>query len=75
MADKHIKYAEVLDAYRIVPRVLLLGFGYLVWSVVEWFMGLENPTTQQAAFVSAVVGITAPITAFYFQTGRKWQSL
>lgn len=67
-----LKYAEILDAYRIVPRAILLGFGYLVYSVVQWFMGLDDPTTQQAAFVSAVVGITAPITAFYFNTGRKW---
>lgn len=70
---KSLEYAELLDAYRIVPRAILLGFGYLVYSVVQWFMELPDPTTQQAAFVSAVVGITAPITAFYFNTGRKWQ--
>lgn len=67
-----LKYAEIIDAYRVIPRLLLIGFGYLVWHVVEWFTGLEVPTTQQAAFVSAVVGIAAPISAFYFQTGRKW---
>jgi hypothetical protein len=51
----------------------MLGFGYIVWFVVAWFTELHDPTTQQTAFVSAVVGITAPITAFYFNTGRKWR--
>jgi hypothetical protein len=73
MTMRSLKYAEILDAYRVVPRVLLLGFGYLVWFVVAWFTELHDPTTQQTAFVSAVVGITAPITAFYFNTGRKWR--
>lgn len=67
-----LERAELIDAYRVVPRLILLGFGYLVWYVVQWFTGLDEPTTQQAAFVSAVVGITAPVTAFYFNTGRKW---
>lgn len=69
---RSLDYAEILDAYRIVPRLLLLGFAYLLWYVVSWYTTLTDPTTQQTAFVSAVVGITAPITAFYFQTGRKW---
>lgn len=68
-----LKYAEIIDAYRVVPRVILIGFGYLLWFVVQWYTELSDPTTQQTAFVSAVIGITAPITAFYFQTGRKWQ--
>lgn len=73
MTMRSLKYAEILDAYRVVPRILLLGFGYLVWYVVQWYTGLTEPSTQQTAFVSAVVGVTAPITAFYFNTGRKWQ--
>jgi hypothetical protein len=71
-AKKSLEWAEVIDAYRVVPRLLLLGYGYLVWHVTTWFMSLPEPTTQQAALVTAVVGITAPIAGFYQQSGRKW---
>lgn len=70
-----LKYAEIFDSYRVVPRCILCAFAYLIWYVVRWFTGLDEPTTQQTAFVSTIVGITAPITAFYFNTGRKWTSI
>lgn len=31
-----------------------------------------GPTTAQAAFVATVVGVAAPIFAFYTNTGRTW---
>ena len=31
-----------------------------------------GPTTAQAAFVATVVGVAAPIFAFYANTGRVW---
>lgn len=31
-----------------------------------------GPTTAQAAFVATVVGVAAPIFAFYANTGRGW---
>ena len=72
MLQKSLELAEVIDAFRIFPRLILFGFSVLVGYVVFWFTGLEAPNTQQAAFVSTVVGIIAPVTAFYLQTGRKW---
>ncbi len=65
--------AEVIDAFRVVPRFILIGYTILVWSVVEWYMALPEPTTQQAALMTTVIGIIAPIAAFYQTTGRKWK--
>lgn len=66
--------AELIDAYRVVPRFILVGYSILVWTVTTWFMELPDPNTQQAALISTVVGVIAPIAAFYQTTGRSWNS-
>ena len=38
------------------------------WRCAEWFMNLEDPTTQQSAFVSVIMGV---MTGGRF---RVWQS-
>jgi|TARA_R100000030_G_scaffold37094_1_gene27800 hypothetical protein len=35
---------------------MMLGMSFSAWRVVEWFMTLEDPTSQQAALVSVVTG-------------------
>ncbi len=64
--------AELIDAFRLVPRLVLVGYALLVWSVVSWYMGLPDPSTQHAALVTIVVGIIAPIVGLYQSSGRKW---
>ena len=34
--------AEFLDTWRVIPRMLLGGYGYLLyWIIVEWYVKLE----------------------------------
>jgi len=47
---------ERLLKWKILPRLMMLGMSLSAWRVVEWFMTLENPTSQQAALVSVVTG-------------------
>ena len=68
-----LRIAELIDAFRVVPRLWLIGYGWMLVHVTDWFMVLTEPNTQQAALVSTVWGAGAMITAFYVQTGRKWQ--
>ena len=87
----HLAIAEMLDAWRIIPRAIIAGYGYLLYYMVdEWFSNLqpymidgcvsENvvdciaqaPTSQHVALVMAIVGIAAPIVAFYVNTSKKW---
>lgn len=68
----HLMLAEAMDAWRVVPRLLVAGYGYLVWTVVQWFMNLPEPTTQHAALVSTVVGVAGAVIGIYTSTGRKW---
>jgi multidrug resistance efflux pump len=64
--------AEVIDAFRVVPRGVLIAYGILVWVVVSWFMGIPAPTTQQAALVTTVTGLIAAVAGLYQNSGRGW---
>ena len=47
---------ERILRWRILPRLMMLGMSISAWRVVEWFMGIPYPTSQQAALVSVVTG-------------------
>ena len=50
---------ERILKWKILPRLMMLGMSISAWRVVEWFMGLPAPTSQQAALVSVVTGTLA----------------
>lgn len=87
----HLAVAEFVDAWRIIPRIIMGGYGYLIyWVVVEWYTKLkpyvlegcvsdkvldcimQEPTNAHTALVVTVVGLAAPLTAFYVNTSKKW---
>ena len=35
----------------------MLASTIMSWRCAEWFMNLDNPTMQQSAFVSVVMGV------------------
>jgi len=37
-------------------------------------MGIDVPSTQQAALMTTVIGVIAPIAAFYQTSGRSWKN-
>lgn len=37
----HLSWAEALDAWRIVPRILVGAYAYMVYKVVVWYMNLH----------------------------------
>ena len=47
---------ERILKWKILPRLMMLGMSISAWRVVEWFMSLTDPTSQQAALVSVVTG-------------------
>lgn len=62
---------EKFNAWRIVPRILVILYGIVFYLVIEWFMTLSEPTNAQAAFVSTVVGAGAAWFGFYVKSGGK----
>ena len=73
MKQKFLDIAELIDAYRIMPRLLVLCYGYMVYDVTMWFKILENPNGAQSTFISIVYGAAAGIFGFYAKSGRSWQ--
>jgi hypothetical protein len=71
MADSwHNKAAEFMDTLRLIPRLLMVAYGYVFWLTTSWFMNLPDPTNSQAAFCSAIVGAGAAWFGLYVGSGR-----
>ena len=64
---------EQLDAWRIVPRALILSYMIVFYQTCNWFMNLSDPNNAQAGFVSVVVGAGAAWFGLYTGSskGRK----
>ena len=45
-----------LNAWRVIPRLLMLAMLVMTYRVVEWFMSLPDPNPEQAALVSVMTG-------------------
>lgn len=65
------KARVVLSDFRAVPRILVLGYGGMLYHITTWFMNLPEPTTQQAALITTVYGAAAAIFGLYTNTGGK----
>jgi len=61
---------ERLDAWRIVPRALILSYMIVFYQTCNWFMNLPDPNNAQAGFVSVVVGAGAAWFGLYVNKGR-----
>lgn len=47
--------AEAFDAWRVVPRAMLVSYGYLVWAMYEWYKSI--PLYPQMKCDSAVLEV------------------
>lgn len=66
--------ARTFNSWRIFPRAFVLSYLYILFTSVEWFMTLPDPTTQQAGFVSTIIGTGAVWFGLYVNSGGKeWQ--
>lgn len=63
--------AELVDAWRVYPRLLLGGYGYICWHLTMWYEALKVPTTEQSAFAGAIVGLAVPLSGLYMGIGGK----
>jgi len=67
--DIKTKFSKIINDWRLIPRVMVLMYGYTFYHVTEWFMGLVAPNSQQAAFVSVIVGASAAFFGLYVNSG------
>lgn len=57
--------AQFMDTLRLIPRLLMVCYGFIFWITTQWFMTLPDPTNAQAAFISTIVGAGAAWFGLY----------
>ncbi len=65
---------ECLNRLRIIPRIIIGAYGYLVWLMVKWFMVLPEPTMMQATLVTTICAMAPVVFGFYMNGGTTKQS-
>lgn len=58
-----------INNWRVWPRLFSILYAILIFQVGSWFMILENPSTEQAAFATVVVTSAAAWFKFYVSSG------
>lgn len=63
--------SEKFDQWRVVPRLLMITMLFSTYRVVEWYMALPDPTTQQTTLVSIMTGMLSGSFGLFLGSGRK----
>ena len=65
--------AGFMDTLRLLPRLLMICYGFIFWISTQWFMAQPDPTNAQAAFISTIVGAGAAWFGLYVgsSSGKK----
>lgn len=71
LKQKYLDGAEVVDAWRVFPRVYLAVFLFILWDV-HLYLKEVLPAESALMYGSMVWGAVGVITGFYVSTGRKW---
>ena len=69
-----IHLAQAVDSWRIFPRLFLTVYIILLYTSVNWFMGLEAPNFEQSGLISVVVGAGAAWFGLYAGTSGASKS-
>ena len=62
---------DQLNAWRVIPRLLMLAMLVMTYRVVEWFMALSEPTVEQAGLVSVMTGALTGAFGLFLGSGKK----
>jgi len=63
--------AEAIDKWRPFPRLFITFYLYILFQAFEWFIALDNPTTQQASLIGAVITAGAGWFGLYVSTNSN----
>jgi len=62
--------ADLLQSYRVFPRIFSIIFLFLLYDVANWFMLLPSPSIEQAGFSSTMIATAAAWFKFYVDGGK-----
>ena len=51
--------------FNVTAKLTMIASVAMSWRFAEWFMNLEDPTTQQSAFVSVIMGVMTGVYGIY----------
>lgn len=37
----HMSFAEWVDAWRLIPRTVVVCYGIMMWQIIDWYMNLK----------------------------------
>ena len=60
-----------LVEYNLIARLTMIASVAMSWRCAEWFMNLEDPTMQQSAFVSVIMGVMTGIFGIWMGQESK----
>ena len=69
--QKFIFVAQAIDSWRIIPRLFLSVYMYLLYYTTFWFMDLPDPSFEQSGLISIVVGAGAAWFGLYTNSHKK----
>ena len=55
------QWLKAVIEYNAIARITMIASIAMSWRCAEWFMNLEDPTMQQSAFVSVIMGVMTGI--------------
>jgi hypothetical protein len=70
--EKHLLIAELIDAYRIFPRIFFGAYIFLFIYAGMWAMSLPALSATQAGLVGTIITAGAAWSKFYNDTGREY---
>ena len=71
LKQRFLDSAEVVDAWRVFPRLYLAVYLYILWDVHSWYKALPS-TAYPDAYAALIWGAISVLTGFYLGSGRKW---
>ena len=69
--QKAIFFAKMVDSWRVIPRLFLGVYVYLLYFATFWFMELPEPTIEQSGLISILVGAGAAWFGLYVNSAAK----
>ena len=66
-----MSWLRKLIEYNLIARMTMLASVLMSWRCAEWFMNLEDPTMQQSAFVSVIMGVMTGIFGIWMGQESK----
>lgn len=79
-----IHWAEIFDAWRIVPRLVLLSYGWFVYHVVMYILAWYTHLTTTSSVgdgvvvsvcVTAVTGFAPWVLKIYMDASTDWKNV